>query len=70
VSALVVDAADRGRGIGRAPVAAAERELAAAGCGLVEITSGLRRADAHKFYERLGYERTSARFVKSVAPPA
>ena len=67
ITALVVDAPVRGRGIGRALVAAAEAALAAAGCGLLEITSNVRRADAHAFYERLGYERTSYRFMKVLA---
>ncbi len=68
ITALVVDASERGRGVGRALVAAAEGALAGAGCGLLEITSNARRADAHAFYERLGYERTSVRFMKPLAP--
>jgi len=64
ITALVVDAAERGRGIGRVLVAAAEAELTRAGCGLLEITSNARRVDAHAFYERLGYERTSVRLAK------
>jgi GNAT superfamily N-acetyltransferase len=67
LTSLVVDEGARGGGVGRALVAAAEARLADAGCGLIEVTSNLRRADAHAFYERLGYERTSARFVKSLA---
>jgi GNAT superfamily N-acetyltransferase len=66
ITSLVVDEGERGRGVGRALVAAAESLLADAGCGLLEVTSNLRRADAHAFYERLGYERTSARFAKSI----
>lgn len=68
VTSLVVDDADRGRGIGRALVTAAEIALREGGCGLLEITSNLRRADAHAFYEHLGYERTSFRFAKTLAP--
>ena len=68
LTALVVDAPDRGRGVGRTLVAAGEAELARMGCGLLEVTSNLRRAGAHAFYERLGYERTSARFAKVPAP--
>ncbi|MHB1223628.1 MAG: GNAT family N-acetyltransferase, partial [Gemmatimonadaceae bacterium] len=64
ITALVVDAPVRGKGIGRALVAAAEETLASAGCGLLEITSNVRRADAHAFYEHLGYERTSFRFAR------
>lgn len=68
ITSLVVDARHRGAGIGRALVAAAEAALAAAGCGLVEVTSNLRRMAAHAFYEHLGYERTSYRFARTVAP--
>lgn len=69
ISALVVDARWRGAGIGRALVAACEREHRERGCGLLEVTSNLRRAEAHAFYERLGYDRTSYRFAKSVQLP-
>ena len=65
ITALIVDAPDRGSGIGRALVAAAESALATQGCGLIEITSNIRRTDAHAFYERLGYERTSIRLAKN-----
>ena len=64
ISAFVVTERYRGQGIGRAMVAAAERHLATRGCGLVEVTSNRRREEAHAFYERLGYERTSYRFAK------
>lgn len=70
ITALVVDASRRGRGIGRALVAAAEGALAEAGCGMVEITSNVRLVEAHAFYERLGYERTSVRLVKGLAASA
>lgn len=70
LSALVVTAACRGRGIGKALVHAAEAHLAAAGCGLVEVTSNERRAEAHALYQALGYRRTSLRFAKDVAADA
>jgi GNAT superfamily N-acetyltransferase len=64
VTALVVDATLRGCGIGRALMAAAERWAAERGCVLLEVTSNQRRVDAHKFYEGLGFERTSFRFAR------
>jgi GNAT superfamily N-acetyltransferase len=64
ITALVVDESARGRGIGRALVAAAEGASIRDGCGMLEVTSNVRRADAHAFYERLGYDRSSYRFVK------
>ena len=66
ISMMVVDERFRSRGIGAQMVEAAESMLAAKGCQLIEVTSNLRRADAHRFWERIGYERTSARFAKQV----
>jgi len=68
ITALMVDEPDRGRGIGRALVAGAEKWFTEAGCGLLEITSNARRLDAHRFYLHLGYEQTSARFMKKLTP--
>lgn len=64
ISMMVVDEDRRGRGIGAALVRAAEEALAAQGCYMVEVTSHVSRTDAHRFYERLGYERTSVRLAK------
>lgn len=66
ISMMVVDETLRSRGIGAELVAAAERALAAQGCYMVEVTSHVRRTDAHRFYERLGYERTSVRLAKEL----
>jgi GNAT superfamily N-acetyltransferase len=66
ITALVVDATARGRGIGRALVAAAETTLTHAGCGILEITSNVKLPDAHAFYEHLGYGQTSYRFAKTL----
>jgi predicted N-acetyltransferase YhbS len=67
ISMMVVDAAVRGRGIGARLVRAAEEALVAAGCQLIEDTSNLVRTEAHRFYERLGYERTSVRLAREPA---
>jgi len=68
VTSLIVDEGVRGRGIGSALLAAAEERLRRNGCGLLEITSNIRRDDAHKFYEARGYARSSYRFVKMLSP--
>lgn len=68
VSALVVDEAMRGKGIGRALMQAAEQWAAERDCVLMEVTSNMRRGDAHRFYEGLGYERTSYRFARVPRP--
>lgn len=66
ISMMVVDEAVRGRGIGAELVHAAERALEERGCYMVEVTSHVRRADAHRFYERLGYEKTSVRLAREL----
>jgi len=66
ISMMVVDERFRGKGVGAQMASAAEKLLADKGCRLVEVTSNLRRVDAHRFWERNGYERTSARFAKQV----
>jgi ribosomal protein S18 acetylase RimI-like enzyme len=68
ITALVVDDGERGGGIGRALVSAAEALFARSDCALVEVTSNKKRTDAHAFYERLGYTATSFRFAKALPP--
>ena len=64
LSAIVVDERYRRRGIGEALAAAVEEEAKRHGCCLVFLTTAERRADAHAFYRRLGYEETGRSFAK------
>ncbi|MGH7532917.1 MAG: GNAT family N-acetyltransferase [Gemmatimonadales bacterium] len=66
VTALVVDEQARGSGVGAEMMTEAERILQGDGAGLLEVTSNMRRTDAHRFYERLGYLKTSFRFAKEL----
>ena len=45
-------------------VAEAERLAREAGAAVLELTSNLRRVDAHRFYEREGFARSHAGFKK------
>ena len=66
ISMMVVDEAHRGRGIGSQLVRAAEAALAEQGCYMVEVTSHVRRTQAHPFYETLGYAKTSVRLAREL----
>lgn len=50
----------RGHGIGQRLIEAAIERARARGCALVQLTTDLRRADAQRFYERLGFTTTHA----------
>ena len=66
ILALITLTAARRRGIGRALIATAEKDLAQRGIRRVALDTRLTRKDAHKFYESLGYERNGWRFVKQL----
>jgi GNAT superfamily N-acetyltransferase len=68
VAGLVVDEACRGNGIGRALMEHAETWAGGRGCRIVHLRSNVKRAGAHAFYERLGYEhfKTQKAFRKHV----
>jgi GNAT superfamily N-acetyltransferase len=48
----------RGRGIGAALMAHAVERARARGCGIVQLSTNKARADARRFYERLGFTAT------------
>lgn len=50
----------RGQGLGRVLVAYAIERARERGCSLVQLTTDLRRQDAHRFYESLGFTHTHA----------
>ncbi|POH25498.1 GNAT family N-acetyltransferase [Sinorhizobium americanum] len=62
-SSLVIEAVQtredmRGRGIGERMVRHAIAEAREKGAAKVRLTSNASRVDAHRFYERLGFERS------------
>ncbi len=56
----------RSLGIGARMVAHAEAEARRRGASVIELTSNLKRLDAHRFYERLGYAKSHAGFKKAL----
>ena len=69
ILALVVSEGARRTGIGRRLVDRAEEQARLWRCGRIMVTSAERRAEAHTFYERLGYEYTGRRFAKTLGVP-
>lgn len=65
---LVVDESQRGLGIGRLLCKAVEQWAVSRGISLVRVRSQIKRVDAHRFYQRDGYEhvKTSAVFEKKL----
>lgn len=60
---LVVTEPMRGRGIGRALLAAGLQRAVAAGAGEMRLESGQRRATAHRLFASVGFETTGTTFT-------
>ena len=69
VTALIVAASARGRGVGTGLLGAAEKHLRSHGCVKLEVTSGDQRSSAHDFYAAQGYKEERVRFTKSSPNP-
>jgi N-acetylglutamate synthase-like GNAT family acetyltransferase len=67
---LVVSEKMRGRGVGHALVAAAEKDLAQKNISRIAVNTRFERKEAHEFYEKAGYKRNGFRFVKELPLPA
>lgn len=64
---LVTRADRRSEGHGKALLEWVEEFARSEGCARVSLSSGVRRIDAHRFYERkMGYERVSHVFHKAL----
>lgn len=66
LTTLVVAERARGIGLGRALVGAAESFARERGCGRLVVTTANHRADAHAFYDRLGWEWTGRRYARAL----
>ena len=63
VEDVAVRPACQGQGIGRATMEHARDACRRAGCYKLALSSNLRREDAHRFYDSLGFERHGFSFV-------
>jgi ribosomal protein S18 acetylase RimI-like enzyme len=70
IIALVVSKKQRRGGIGRALIAAAEKDFAERRIARISLTTRFERKAAHQFYEALGYSKTGFRFAKNLAASA
>ena len=70
ILALVVSEKLRGRGVGEALIAAAEKDLAQKNIRRVAVNTHFKRTRAHEFYEKLGYAKNGFRLVKELPMPA
>ena len=68
IAALVVDEKCRGQNIGKALLRYAEKWALEKKISLVRLRSNLKRHDAHRFYQREGYEisKVSNVFTKNI----
>jgi len=62
IEAVRVGAGYRSQGLGEAMITWAIAEARRRGCRMVQLTSDKRRADAHRFYQRLGFSATHEGF--------
>ena len=58
IEAVRIDAALRRKGIGERLIRYAIERARQRGCRLVQLTTNRSRVDAHRFYDRLGFEST------------
>ncbi|MCZ7459259.1 GNAT family N-acetyltransferase [Streptomyces sp. WMMC940] len=64
IEAVRIHADERGSGLGTQLIEWAVEESRHHGCRLVQLTSDASRADAHRFYERLGFEASHVGFKR------
>ncbi|WP_184639578.1 GNAT family N-acetyltransferase [Streptomonospora salina] len=69
IEAVRVAAAERGRGLGSAMMAWAVEQARSRGCRTVQLTSDAARADAHRFYSRLGFVASHTGFKLALEDP-
>lgn len=63
---LVVDARVRRRGVGARLVEFAERWARERGAYVLMLNTSVRREEAHRFYESVGFSRTGYRYVRTL----
>lgn len=62
IEAVFVSADARGHGVGSEMMRWAIERCRERGCSMVQLTSNKKRLDAHRFYERLGFQKSHEGF--------
>ncbi len=68
IQELIVSQESRSEGVGRQLLLWAEATARDKGAEMMELSSGMSRENAHRFYRREGYQLTHARFTKVLSP--
>lgn len=66
IEGVRIHAEERGSGLGTQLIEWAVEESGRQGCRLVQLTSDVTRTDAHRFYERIGFEASHLGFKKNL----
>ncbi|MGW7431247.1 GNAT family N-acetyltransferase [Streptomyces sp. NPDC054861] len=66
IEAVRIHSDERGSGLGTELITWAVEESRRQGCALVQLTSDATRTDAHRFYERLGFEASHLGFKRNL----
>ncbi|MFI5782888.1 GNAT family N-acetyltransferase [Nocardia sp. NPDC051570] len=67
IEAVRVDRSVRGMGLGSRLIEECVRRARERGCALVQLTSDASRADAHRFYDKLGFQASHVGFKLTLA---
>ena len=66
IESMHVHPTQRSKGIGEKLLVAAMESARQAGCYRVQLTSNLQRSDAHRFYERMGFDPSHVGFKRLI----
>lgn len=66
ITALVVTEAIRGLGVGTQLINFAKDRASKRGCCQLEVTTSMRRDKTQAYYESIGFEKTSFRYIQAI----
>jgi N-acetylglutamate synthase-like GNAT family acetyltransferase len=66
ITSIVVDEAVRGSGVGSKLIDYAKSMALAGKCSMLEVTTSLRREQTQTYYESIGFQKTSYKYVQTL----